>query len=139
MVFQQDNRFRTPGRGTYDITAQVRQAVARSGIRSGLCQVFVHHTSASLALCENADPDVRTDLETILARLAPDGDPAYLHCSEGRDDMAAHVRTILTKTDLGIPVRDGQLLLGAWQGIFLWEHRTQAHDRRFTVTLVGDP
>ncbi len=128
---------RTPGRGTHDITADVQEAIARSRVRAGLCNVFVHHTSASLILCENADPQVRRDLEAFAARLVPDGDSIFEHTAEGPDDMPAHVRTILTQSSLNIPVDDGRALLGTWQGIYLWEHRTAAHQRRITVSIVG--
>jgi secondary thiamine-phosphate synthase enzyme len=105
----------------------------------GLCHVFVHHTSASLILCENADPTVRRDLEAFLARLVPDGDPLFEHTDEGMDDMPAHIRAILTKMDLSIPVTGGRCALGTWQGIYLYEHRTHAHRRRVTVTVQGEP
>lgn len=127
-----------PGRGTRNITEAVAKVVAESGIRTGLAQVFVQHTSCSLTITENADPDVRRDLETILARLAPDGDPAYRHDLEGADDMAAHARSVLTDSGLTIPVGGGRLLLGTWQGIYLWEHRTGAQTRRVVVTVMGD-
>jgi secondary thiamine-phosphate synthase enzyme len=129
----------TRGRGTVEITRQVQQTVERSGIVQGLCHVFVHHTSASLIVCENADPTVRRDLEHFAARLVPDGDPSFVHDSEGPDDMAAHIRSILTLTSLTIPVEDRRCDLGTWQGIFLWEHRTDPHRRRITVTVIGDP
>jgi secondary thiamine-phosphate synthase enzyme len=126
-------------RGTVEITRQVQQTVERSGVMRGLCHVFVHHTSASLIVCENADPTVRRDLETFAARLVTDGDPSFIHDAEGPDDMAAHIRSILTLTSLTIPVESGRCDLGTWQGIFLWEHRTDPHRRRITVTVVGDP
>jgi secondary thiamine-phosphate synthase enzyme len=129
----------TRGRGTVEITRQVQQIVERSGVTRGLCHVFVHHTSASLIVCENADPTVRRDLETFAARLVPDGDPSFIHDAEGPDDMAAHIRSILTLTSLTIPVESRRCDLGTWQGIFLWEHRTDPHRRRITVTVVGDP
>jgi secondary thiamine-phosphate synthase enzyme len=138
MIEQQTLEFRTPGRGTTEITVQVARSVAESGIRKGLCTVFLQHTSASLILCENADPDVRRDLETLLSRLAPDGDPAYVHDTEGPDDMAAHARSILTSNSLTIPVADGRLLLGTWQGLYLWEHRTAPHMRSVVVTVMGE-
>ncbi len=138
MIEQKTLEFRTPGRGTIDITAEIARAVAASGIRKGLCSVFLQHTSASLILCENADPDVRRDLETLLARLAPDGDPAYVHDTEGPDDMAAHARSILTSSSLTIPVADGRLALGTWQGLYLWEHRTAPHTRSIVVTVMGE-
>lgn len=120
------------------MTADVQRAVAESGIRKGICTVFVQHTSASLVLCENADPDVRRDLETILARLAPDGDAAYRHDSEGPDDMAAHARSVLTSNSFTIPVAEGRLLLGTWQGLYLYEHRLAPHSRRLVLTVIGD-
>jgi secondary thiamine-phosphate synthase enzyme len=128
---------RTAGRGTTDITDAVQRAVGDTGIRDGLCNVFLQHTSASLILCENAAPAVRRDLETILGRLAPDGDPAYLHDDEGPDDMAAHARAVLTTNSLQIPVADGKLALGTWQGIYLWEHRHAPHARSVVVTVIG--
>jgi secondary thiamine-phosphate synthase enzyme len=128
---------RTPGRGTQDITARVQEVVGRAEVRDGLCTVFVHHTSASLILCENADPDVRRDLEAFAARLVPDGDPMFRHDAEGPDDMPAHIRTILTQSSLQIPVAGGRADLGTWQGLYLWEHRTMAHRRRITVTVIG--
>jgi secondary thiamine-phosphate synthase enzyme len=103
-----------------------------------VCTVFLQHTSASLILCENADPDVRRDLETILARLAPDGDPALRHVTEGADDMAAHARSILTSNSLTLPVADARLLLGTWQGLYLWEHRLAPHSRSLVVTVRGE-
>jgi secondary thiamine-phosphate synthase enzyme len=99
--------------------------------------VFIHHTSASLIVCENADPTVRRDLESYAARLAPDGDPSYVHDSEGPDDMSAHIRSILTHTSLTIPVEGRRCDLGTWQGVFVWEHRTSPHRRRITVTVTG--
>jgi secondary thiamine-phosphate synthase enzyme len=126
---------RTRGRETRDITREVHAAVSASGVRDGLCNVFVHHTSASLIVCENADPDVRRDLETLLGRLAPDGDPAFVHDDEGPDDMAAHARTILTQVSVVVPVAGGRCDLGTWQGIYLWEHRTAPHARKVTITV----
>ena len=137
MAHQDILHFDTRGRGTRDITREVEQVVAASGIGCGLAQVFVQHTSCSLTITENADPDVRRDLETVLARLAPDGDPAYRHDDEGADDMAAHVRSVLTDTGITIPVGGGGLLLGTWQGIFLCEHRTRPHRRTVVVTVIG--
>ncbi|ACY19027.1 secondary thiamine-phosphate synthase enzyme YjbQ [Haliangium ochraceum] len=127
----------TRGRGTVDITAQLGDAVREAGIDTGLCHVFVHHTSASLIVCENADPTVRSDLERFMARLVPDGDPLFEHVDEGPDDMPAHVRSILTQTSLTLPVAGARLDLGTWQGIYLWEHRSRAHQRRLTVTVTG--
>ena len=138
MIHQQTLTFRTPGRGTTDITAEVARIVAASGIAKGLCTVFLQHTSASLILCENADPDVRRDLETLLSRLVPDGDPAYVHDAEGPDDMASHARSILTSNSLSIPVAEGKLMLGIWQGLYLYEHRHAGHARRVVVTVMGE-
>jgi secondary thiamine-phosphate synthase enzyme len=137
MSYQTTLEFQTPGRGTRDISAAVADAVAASGLRCGLVHVFVQHTSCSLTITENADADVRRDLETVMARLAPDGDPAYRHDAEGPDDMAAHARSMLSDTGLMVPVGDGRLLLGTWQGIYLWEHRTAPHRRRVVVTVLG--
>lgn len=122
-----------------DITEQVVRIVAGSGVAEGLCNVFVRHTSASLILSENADPAVRRDLERLMRRLVPDGDPEFEHDSEGPDDMPAHARSILTQSSLGIPVAGRRLLLGTWQGIYLWEHRLAAHGRTVSVTVVGEP
>jgi secondary thiamine-phosphate synthase enzyme len=127
----------TWGRGFYDITNEVRQAVSESGAREGLCTVFLHHTSASLLLCENADPDVRKDLEAFFSRLVKDGDPLFRHDAEGPDDMPAHVRTVLTQNSLNVPVKGGDAHLGTWQGIYVWEHRTSPHHRRVTVSVVS--
>ena len=129
--------FETRGRGTTDITREVERIVAASGVRTGLCNVFLQHTSASLILCENADPTVRQDLEMLMGRLAPDGDPHYRHDTEGPDDMAAHARSVLTAHSLTVPVGDGRLLLGTWQGIYLWEHRHRPHRRQVIVTVQG--
>ncbi len=138
MVVQKTLEFRTRGRGTTDVTPEVARVVAESGIRAGTCTVFVQHTSASLILCENADPDVRRDLEMLLARLAPDGDREYRHDTEGADDMAAHARTVLTASSHVIPVAGGELQLGTWQGLYLWEHRAAPHARSLIVTVMGE-
>jgi len=127
----------TRGRGSHEITDQVGEIVRQSEIGRGLCSVFVHHTSASLIVCENADPSVRSDLERYFARLVPDGDPIFQHDAEGPDDMPAHVRSILTASSLSIPVDRSRLDLGTWQGLYLWEHRTNPHRRRISVSIVG--
>jgi len=127
----------TRGRGTYDITERVAAAIAGSGVGDGLATVFVHHTSASLIVCENADASVRTDLETFFGRLVPDGDAMFTHDAEGDDDMPAHVRTVLTQTSIAVPVAHGRLDLGTWQGLYLWEHRSAPHHRRVSVTVLG--
>lgn len=137
MAHQSILEFSTGGRGTRDITRDVAAVVAASKLQCGLVQVFVQHTSCSLLLTENADGDVRRDLETVIARLAPDGDPAYRHDAEGPDDMSAHARSMLTDTALTIPVGGGRMLLGTWQGVYLWEHRTAPHRRRVVVTVLG--
>jgi len=138
MTRQESLSIQTRGRGSYDITREVQRVVAASRVTTGICHLFIHHTSASLILCENADPTVRSDLERFLARLVPDGDPLFEHTDEGPDDMPAHVRSILTKVDLTLPISAGRVALGTWQGIYLWEHRTRAHRRRVTITLQGE-
>jgi len=138
LVFQDLIEVKTQGRGTINITSKVEDAIRKSGIDTGLCHLFVHHTSASLMLCENADPRVRVDLETFMSRLVPDGDPDFLHDDEGPDDMPAHVRTVLTQTGLSIPITRGRSGLGIWQGVYLWEHRTHPHRRRITITIFGN-
>jgi secondary thiamine-phosphate synthase enzyme len=128
----------TKGRGTYEITEEVRRTVREAGARRGLCTVFLHHTSASLILCENADPSVRRDLDRFFERLVPDGDRLFHHTTEGPDDMPAHVRTILTQNSLTVPIDESDCDLGTWQGIYLWEHRTAPHRRRITISVVGE-
>ena len=135
--FQQTLQIIMAGRGTTNITSDIEAIVKASGIQYGLCHVFIQHTSASLIICENADPDVRTDLETFMSRLVPDGDEIYLHADEGDDDMPAHVRSVLTQTEVSLPVTDSRLALGIWQGVYLWEHRYQSHRRQLTVTVQG--
>ncbi|AGA89312.1 secondary thiamine-phosphate synthase enzyme [Thioflavicoccus mobilis 8321] len=137
MTHQQHFQVSTRGRGTYDITRRIAEVVQASGIRTGTCHVFVQHTSASLILCENADPTVREDLDAFLTRLVPDGDPLFDHTAEGPDDMPAHIRAIWTKMDLTLPVSDGRCALGTWQGVYLYEHRAQGHERRVLVTVQG--
>jgi secondary thiamine-phosphate synthase enzyme len=138
MVFTSDFDVSTHGRGHYDISREIAQAVRQSGITTGLCNIFVHHTSASLILCENADPAVRDDLSAWFDRLVKEGDALYTHTSEGLDDMPAHIRATLTPVTLAIPVRKGELAVGTWQGIYLWEHRRRAHERHVSVTVLGD-
>ena len=135
MAFQKTFDIRTRGRGTNDITAEVARIVAGSGIATGVAHVFVQHTSCSLMITENADPDVLRDLETLAGRWAPDGDPAYRHDSEGDDDMAAHARSVLSGSSVSVPVGNNALMLGTWQAIYLWEHRTQPHSRTVVVTI----
>jgi secondary thiamine-phosphate synthase enzyme len=138
MVFQDRFTVATQGRGTLEITEAVQERVRRSGVQTGLCNVFIHHTSASLILCENADPEVRADLERYMERLVPDGDHLFEHTAEGPDDMPAHVRNILTAAELTIPVIRSRCGLGTWQGLYLWEHRTSGHQRHVTVTVYGE-
>jgi secondary thiamine-phosphate synthase enzyme len=127
----------TRGRGTFEITDDVQGVVAESMVRDGICNVFVHHTSASLIICENADPTVRSDLERFAARLVPDGDRIFEHDAEGPDDMPAHIRSILTATSLTLPIAKGRCELGTWQGVFVWEHRRDPHRRRVTISVLG--
>ena len=126
---------RTQGRSTIDVTNEVEQLVSRSGIKNGLCNLFIQHTSASLILCENADPDVRVDLENFMQQIVKDGDPMFRHTAEGADDMPAHIRNVLTSSSLTIPIANGRCLLGTWQGVYLWEHRLSAHVRKIIVTI----
>lgn len=137
MIYQDGFAVPTPGRATIDITALVAGHVEASRVVTGICTVFLQHTSASLMLCENADPDVRHDLESFMARLVPDGSSHFRHVAEGPDDMPAHVRSVLTASSLVIPVSDGGLALGLWQGIYLWEHRSAPHQRRVLITVMG--
>jgi secondary thiamine-phosphate synthase enzyme len=128
----------TRGRGFYECTDQVEALVNKSGFQTGLVTLHLQHTSASLLIQENADPEVRRDLERFFSRLAPDGDPLFQHTAEGDDDMPAHIRTALTAVNLGIPISAGRLALGTWQGIYLWEHRLHPHRRRITLHLLGE-
>jgi secondary thiamine-phosphate synthase enzyme len=126
----------TPGRGFHEISHQLQASIEGSGVTSGLCHAFLRHTSASLLITENADLDVRRDLEQFMSKLAPDGDPSWLHQSEGPDDMPAHIRSVLTCSEVSIPIRQGRLALGTWQGVYLWEHRLRPHRRRIEVTVL---
>lgn len=138
MLFQKGFEITTRGRGTYLITQEIQGYMAEAGIRTGVAHVFLHHTSASLILCENADPEVRADLERFMGRLVPDGDPLFQHVDEGPDDMPAHVRTLLSGSALSLPVSAGRCVLGTWQGVYLWEHRQAGQDRRLTLTVYGE-
>jgi secondary thiamine-phosphate synthase enzyme len=137
MSYQQSFEIRTRGRSTTEITDEVARLVRAAGVAAGIAQVFVQHTSCSVMITENADPAVRRDLETLAARWAPDADPAYRHDTEGGDDMAAHARSLLAGNAVSVPVGGGELLLGTWQGIYLWEHRTGAQTRSVVVTVLG--
>ncbi|HEY9065415.1 MAG TPA: secondary thiamine-phosphate synthase enzyme YjbQ [Burkholderiaceae bacterium] len=130
--------FETRGRGLLEVTRPVAEWVAETGLVAGLLTAFVRHTSASLLIQENADPDVRGDLDRFFARLVPDGDALFRHRDEGADDMPAHVRAALTAVQLSIPLSDGRLALGTWQGIYLWEHRIRPHRREVVLHLLGE-
>ncbi len=138
MISQTEINVSTSGRGTYDISQQIQDFVGSAGVTTGLCHVFIKHTSASLMLCENADPAVLRDLETFMERQVPDGDPMFTHTAEGPDDMPAHVRSVLTQSDINLPVSNGRCALGTWQGIYLWEHRFAPHLRTVMLTLTGE-
>lgn len=128
----------TRGRGLHEFTDQLVGWVGQQGFREGLLTLHVRHTSASLVIQENADPDVRRDLEAFFSRLVPDGDSLYVHTFEGDDDMPAHVRTALTLTNVSLPVHSGRPVLGTWQGVYLWEHRTHPHSRRVALHFIGE-
>jgi secondary thiamine-phosphate synthase enzyme len=128
----------TRGRGLYDFTAELERWVTDCGIREGLLTIHLQHTSASLLIQENADPDVQRDLQAFFKRLVPDGDPLFIHRDEGDDDMPAHIRTALTTVNLSIPIRQARLALGTWQGVYLWEHRTRPHTRRLALHCLGE-
>lgn len=135
---QQVLKLKTTGKCLHKITSQVESVVANSGVETGLCTVFVRHTSASLLIQENADPDVLTDLSNFFAKLVPEDPQRYVHNTEGPDDMPAHIRSALTRTSEQIPISSGRLMLGTWQGIYLWEHRQRNHQREVVVHVSGD-
>ena len=137
MVYQNIVEISTRGRGTTEITDQVARVVREAQIATGIAQVFAQHTSCAVIVTENADPSVRRDLETLAGRWAPDADAAYRHDTEGDDDMAAHARSVLTGCSVTVPIGNGELLLGTWQGIYLWEHRTEGHVRTVVITIIG--
>ena len=137
MTHQAQLTIKTSGRGTIDITRQLNDVVRESGIEKGIAALFIHHTSASIIICENADPMVRQDLENWMLRSVPDGDPIFRHVAEGPDDMPAHVRSTLTATSLTVPIINHRLGLGTWQGLYLYEHRTAPHHRKVSVTILG--
>lgn len=138
MKFEQHRlTIETPGRALIEFTDRVDALLRGGTIEQGLCHLFIHHTSASLIITENADGNVLRDLENYFSRLAPDGDANYIHDQEGPDDMAAHIRSVLTQCELNVPITSARLGLGTWQGIFLWEHRYRPHRRNITVTLSG--
>jgi secondary thiamine-phosphate synthase enzyme len=131
-------RVPTRGRGLYEITPTVEHWIQEASFQAGLVTLHLRHTSASLLIQENADPDVRRDLEAFFTRLVPDGDPLFNHRAEGEDDMPAHIRTALTAVNLSIPLTDGRLALGTWQGLYLWEHRHAPHSRRVALHFIGE-
>lgn len=135
--YQETIRFKTQGKCLHNITSQVTEIVNQSGIKMGLCTIFIRHTSASLIIQENADPDVLTDLTNFFAKLVPENNEDYIHITEGIDDMPAHIRSVLTKTSENIPIFNGKLVLGIWQGIYLWEHRSHNHNREIVVHISG--
>lgn len=137
LLHQAELTVATRGRSIIDLTKDIAHSVRDAKVERGLCTVFVHHTSASLIISENADPDVHADLERFFARLVPDGDKLFQHTAEGPDDMPSHVRSVLTQTSLGIPIKSSKLDLGVWQGIYLYEHRHAAHKRRVSITIMG--
>lgn len=137
MTFQDIFEISTVGHGASEITAEVTRIVRAAKIERGIAHVFAQHTSCSVIITENADPTVRSDLEMLAQRWAPDGDAEYHHDTEGDDDMAAHARSLLAGISVTVPIANGKLLLGTWQGIYLWEHRTHAHNRRIVVTVTG--
>ena len=138
MILQRIVEIHSAGRGTSDISAEIERVVTDSGVTTGICHVFTHHTSASLIISENADPSVRRDLERFMSRIVPDGDPSFEHDAEGPDDMPAHIRAVLTTTGLSVPISAGRLALGTWQGVYLWEHRHRPHRRQITITVMGE-
>jgi secondary thiamine-phosphate synthase enzyme len=135
--YQKLLRIKTVGKSLHKITTQVQAIVAESGISTGICHLFLRHTSASLIIQENADPDVLEDLENFLSKLVPESG-SYIHSTEGPDDMPAHIRTVLTQTSEQIPIAQNRLLLGTWQGIYLWEHRYHGYSRELVVHIMGD-
>lgn len=136
-TYQKEISLRTARQGLHDCTDRVQALLYDASIKTGLCSVFIRHTSASLVIQENADPSARYDLEKWICKTVPEDDPDYTHTAEGPDDMPAHIKSALTATSLTIPVSEGSLALGRWQGIYLWEHRTEPHTRNITITLVG--
>jgi secondary thiamine-phosphate synthase enzyme len=137
-IHQANLTIRTPGQGTHEITDEIARELSRSGLRRGVATIFCQHTSASLVIMENADPSARRDLEAWLNRLVPENDPHFTHTLEGADDMPSHIKMSLTRTSEQVPFAEGRLLLGTWQGVFLWEHRRAPHSRRVVVTFMGE-
>lgn len=138
MVHHSTIRIRTRGKGTFEITEEVSRAIEESGIKDGIVTVFVRHTSASLVIMENADPSARRDLEVFFEKLVPENTPWFSHTLEGPDDMPSHIRMALTRTSETIPIHNGRMTLGTWQGIFLFEHRSTPHHREILLTVMGE-
>jgi secondary thiamine-phosphate synthase enzyme len=138
MVFQNELSVRTSGRGLVELTEQIAACILRGKVQRGVVTVFCQHTSCSLVIMENADPSARADLEAWMNRLVPEDDPHFTHTLEGADDMPSHIKMALTRTSETIPVANGRLLLGTWQGIYLWEHRRSSHTRKIIVTGIGE-
>ena len=137
-IFKKDWQIKTSGKGTYEITSAVSDALQSSGLSDGVVSVFVQHTSYSLVLMENADPTARTDLERFMDDLVPDDNPNFIHTYEGPDDMPSHIKMCLTRSSENLPFSNGKLDLGTWQGIFLWEHRVAPHNRKLVITVLGE-
>ena len=137
-VIHETISFNTRGQGTYSITDKVADLVDASGLKSGIVSVLCQHTSCSLVLMENADPSARRDLEAFMTRLVPENQPYFTHTMEGPDDMPSHIKMALTRSSETIPFQDKRLMLGTWQGLFLWEHRAHPHSRRLVVTIIGE-
>jgi secondary thiamine-phosphate synthase enzyme len=131
-------QLRTEGKGTYEITAEIQSIVAKSGVAAGIATVFVQHTSCSLIIMENADPTARKDLEMFFERLVPEAASYLIHTAEGSDDSTSHIRTVLTRSSEVLPIANGEMQLGKWQGIFIFEHRRKPHQRKITVTVIGE-
>lgn len=138
MLIQESFIIHTPGRGMINITDKIQEITRQSNVMTGLCHVFLHHTSASILICENHEQSVQDDLESFFSRLSPDGDPLFQHTTEGPDDMPSHVRTVLTHSTLSLPITEGRVALGTWQGVYLWEHRLRGHQRKVTLTIQGE-
>ena len=134
-MYGEDLTFQTPGKGLHEITEPLAEAIRRADVETGLCHVFLRHTSASLVITENADPSARRDLLSWFDRLAPENDPDYTHTSEGPDDMPSHLKAAVTRTSETLPVKDGRLDLGTWQGVFIFEHRTRPHERTISMRV----
>lgn len=135
MAHQHIFKVKTSGRGMVNITPQILEFLSQTKITTGICHLFLHHTSASIIICENADPTVQSDMEAFMQKIAPDGDSLFQHTQEGPDDMPSHVRTILTQSSLSVPITNNQLALGTWQSVYLWEHRLEGNERKVTVTI----